>query len=341
MDKNNFDGVRIGLALIVTLSHIGSLTQLPEFRFLEVVVNSNFAVKGFFAISGFLVTKSYLSSKSLGNYIEKRARRIYPGYLCVILFCLLIGTITTHLPLTEFFLSGQTWRYLASNLVFLNFLQPGLPGALEQNALPALNGSLWTIKIEVMLYACVPFMVYLARKSHPALMFLVLYLASVAWVYYFRYQYEGAQAAELARQFPGQLAYFCTGALLATVPVLMQHLRWLALASLIALFAISSPHARLLLDPIAYAVIVIFLSTSACRDLNLGKFGDVSYGIYLYHFPIAQLLIAKGAFALAPWISLFATVALTWAAAWLSWHYIEQPWLKRRLHTLEGTPSTV
>ena len=61
-DKNNFDSVRIGLALIVVFAHIGALTQLKEFGWFANVFDSDFAVKGFFAISGFLVTKSYLSS---------------------------------------------------------------------------------------------------------------------------------------------------------------------------------------------------------------------------------------------------------------------------------------
>ena len=88
MDKNNFDGVRIGLALIVVFAHLSALTQITNFKIFESFFDSNFAVRGFFAISGYLVTKSYLTSISVLEYTEKRLRRIYPAYVTVIIFCL-------------------------------------------------------------------------------------------------------------------------------------------------------------------------------------------------------------------------------------------------------------
>ncbi len=71
MYKNNFDGVRISLALIVFFAHVSALTQAHEFKFFEVIFDSNFAVKGFFAISGFLVTQSYLNCHSNFEYFKK------------------------------------------------------------------------------------------------------------------------------------------------------------------------------------------------------------------------------------------------------------------------------
>jgi len=108
MDKNNFDGVRIGLALIVVFAHLAELTEVSDFKYFEVIFDSNFAVKGFFAISGFLVTKSYLSSHSTLEYVGKRLRRIYPAYTMTIILCLCIGFLVTTLNATDFLKSPQT-----------------------------------------------------------------------------------------------------------------------------------------------------------------------------------------------------------------------------------------
>lgn len=165
MDKNNFDGVRIGLALIVVFAHLATLTQASEFAYFTSIFDSNFAVKGFFAISGFLVAKSYLSSQNLVEYGEKRLRRIYPAYMTSILLGLCIGLISTTLSFSDFIQSPETIKYIIANLTFLNFIQPTLPGVFEHNFLQALNGSLWTIKVEVMLYFCIPALLYGNKKT--------------------------------------------------------------------------------------------------------------------------------------------------------------------------------
>ena len=126
VDKNNFDGVRIALALIVVFAHLSALTELSAFSSFGEIFDSDFAVKGFFAISGFLVTKSYFSSSTLADFAEKRFRRIYPAYLCAIILCLSIGLWTTRLSLTDFIFSAQTIKYLLANAAMLNFLQPTL-----------------------------------------------------------------------------------------------------------------------------------------------------------------------------------------------------------------------
>lgn len=332
MSKNNFDGVRIGLALIVVFAHLFALTQLSVFAWFARVFDANFAVKGFFAISGFLVTRSYLSSSSLTTYFEKRVRRIYPAYLMAVVLCFFIGMSATTLSTAEFLQSAQTWSYVASNAVLLNFLQPTLPGVFDHHHVTAMNGSLWTIKIEVMLYCCLPLLVYFYTRIGALIVSSAAFVFSLVWVYYFTYRYGGTLGAEIARQFPGQLSYFVFGSLLAVNPLIYSKLKWIALASVIALLTIKHPYARLIIDPIAYTSIVLFLATSALPALNLGRFGDLSYGIYLYHFPIIQLLLHLGVFVTQPWLGLILTFAITIAIALLSWHLLEKRILKRNTH---------
>jgi peptidoglycan/LPS O-acetylase OafA/YrhL len=339
MGKNNFDGVRIALALIVVFAHLTVLTQAADLKYFEVIFDSNFAVKGFFAISGFLVTKSYLSSHSVFEYVGKRLRRIYPAYAVAIVLCICIGLFASALNAIDFLKSPQTLKYTLANLAFFNFLQPTLPAVFDTNPTQEINGALWTIKVEVMLYFCIPTLIYFFNRFGSTKIAFAVILLSIFWVYFFTYAYSGANGGEIARQFPGQLSYFVLGAFFAVNQKMIVYIRVIALASLFVLFITNNPLAKLVIDPIAYSSIVIFLSTSAYRSLNFGKYGDISYGIYLYHFPIIQTLIFVGAFKSNIWTGVLSTLAITLITAFISWHFVEKKLLKRTSHYIEATNS--
>jgi len=199
--RNNFDGVRIALALIVVLAHISALTEVSEFRNFEVIFDSDFAVKGFFAISGFLVAKSYLSSRSVVEYAEKRFRRIYPAYAASIILCLCIGLIVTPLGMLDFVRSPQTIKCALSNMVFLGFVQPTLPSVFDGNPIQVLNGSLWTIKVEVLLYFCLPVVIFMFRRFGDVRATIFIFLISVGWVYYFVFLYGGCNGGRWLDSF--------------------------------------------------------------------------------------------------------------------------------------------
>lgn len=334
VDKNNFDGVRIGLALIVVFAHLSALTELSAFSSFGKYFDSDFAVKGFFAISGFLVMKSYFNSPTLTDFCEKRFRRIYPAYLCAILLCLTIGVWTTKLPLADFFISPQTIKYLLVNAAMLNFLQPTLPLTFEGNPVSTLNGSLWTIKVEVSLYLLVPTLFWLFTRFQSTGAALVLAVASSLWVYFFKSHYTGGIGAELSRQFPGQLSYFALGSVMAINKKIFEKQLIILCASAALFLATSQNVARLFFEPFFYSSLVLFLSTKASRNLNVGRYGDISYGIYLYHFPIIQIFVYFKVFQDNPYLGLLATFALTVAAALCSWHFIEKRFLKRSSHYL-------
>lgn len=337
MNKNNFDSVRVGLAIIVVFAHIAALTEIDDFKIFQKIFNSDFAVKGFFAISGFLVAQSFLSSDGLKDYLEKRIRRIYPAYFGAIMLCVAIGGYASTLQLHEFMTSTVTMKYVLSNLVFLNFLQPTLPGTFESNPIQAMNGSLWTIKVEVILYFCIPLIIYLFRKFGSIKIFTLIFCMSTAWVFFFLYIFKGNIGAELSRQFPGQLAYFAFGTFLAINKKVLSKLKLITIVFLIQLFLINNIYLKILIDPIAYGAVVIYIATSKFKIINLGKYGDISYGIYLFHFPIIQLLVFIGIFKLNPWVGVALTLILTIFSSLISWHLIEKRFLKRSSHYLMAT----
>lgn len=333
MDKNNFDGVRFGLALIVFFAHIGIITEAAEFSTFKYFFDSVFAVKGFFAISGFLIGRSYLSSGGLADYAEKRIRRIFPAYLSTIFLCLLIGGVTTTLTVPDFLTAPDTLRYIVANVSLANFLQPTLPGVFDGNPVQHMNGSLWTIKIELMLYFCTPVLIFLYRKYGAVTISAIVFFSSVAWAWYFEHAYTGRWGSEIARQFPGQLSYFVVGLLLSFDLRILAWLKYFALVSIVSLFVFDNWMIKLFLDPITYATGVLYLSLSAVKNLRIGRFGDISYGIYLYHYPIIQLLIFYEIFQRSVWLGLVVALFSTVAIAFASWHLLEKKWLLRGSRT--------
>ena len=180
LTRNNFDLLRLLFAGSVCLVHSYDLSGLPQLAFLGRILSPAVAVKSFFVVSGFLIFMSYERSSSLATYARKRMRRIYPAYFTVVMLCA-VGLVGVSSQGAADYFSLAWGRYVLANLVFLNFLQPGLPGVFTDNAITAVNGALWTLKIEVMFYFSVPLWVFLLRRLSPLpVLLLVNFSFSVA-----------------------------------------------------------------------------------------------------------------------------------------------------------------
>jgi peptidoglycan/LPS O-acetylase OafA/YrhL len=338
-DANNFDAVRLFLALIVVFSHVGALTKQTAFNWFVLVFDSGFAVKGFFVISGYLVMNSYISSKSIPIFIEKRVRRIYPGYLFAIGLCLIIGLCLTTIPVKEFLKSSYTLKYLIANGIFLNFLQLSLPGVFTNNPLDnVMNGSLWSIKVEICLYFLIPLFYFLYKKYSSIMVTILIVTVSILWnIYFFKYSVSSYFSDKMSHQFPAYLSFFVIGSYFAFNKHRLQNLRVMLIISGILFFALQflSPISNYFLQPIFYSILILWLSTSACNNINAGRYGDFSYGIYLLHFPIIQTYVYIGLYDWSPWGALTITIISTLMLAFVSWILIEKPMLKRSSHYIK------
>src|SRR5919202_6902091 len=214
LSKNNFDLLRFLFAATVCIFHAYALSGENLPGWMAAVLSPKVAVEGLFVVSGFLVIMSYERSSSTLSYINKRVRRVYPAYFVVVMLCALsLWTVSSH-NLEHYFSLGWL-KYVVANLAFLNFLQPTLPGVFEGNRFHAVDGALWTLKVEVMFYAAVPIIVYLVRRYGRLPILISLYLSSVAYVSLMTLQAERTGSGmyeELVRQLPGELAYFMAGA---------------------------------------------------------------------------------------------------------------------------------
>jgi peptidoglycan/LPS O-acetylase OafA/YrhL len=331
-EKNNFDIVRLSLAFIVLLVHSAEVTRNPDIRFLAHFLNSDFAVKGFFAISGFLIAKSYLRSKSLTSYFIKRAQRILPAYIFVVIMCFVIGLCLTTLPIVDFLKNKETVKYLIANFSFLNFIQPSLPGVFTSNPNQPLDGSLWTIKAELSLYVLLPFVLPLMKKN-PLKVWGAIFFISCAWFFYFTVVYTGAKADTLAKQFISLSSYFFFGSLLATHQPTFDRLKEITIISLVVFLLFKDTDYSFLVEPIAFSSVVILFCTNLCSEIKISQYGDLSYGMYLYHWPIIQVLQHFGVFNANAFLGLLMTIVITVALAYTSWNLLESRFLKRAHHT--------
>ncbi|WP_232615707.1 acyltransferase family protein [Photobacterium carnosum] len=179
--QNNFNLLRLLLAIMVVFYHIGVLANIDYL----LIFSGSFAVKCFFVISGYLITKSYFKNKDLKVYIKSRFMRIYPLYFTVIMVSFFTGLFLTTSSIDDY-LSGGV-KYLLSNLLFFNYLQPSLPGVFSGIGYHnSINGSLWTIKIEVMFYISVPIIYgYLHKFYSKEKLTIAFYMLSLILFYLF------------------------------------------------------------------------------------------------------------------------------------------------------------
>jgi peptidoglycan/LPS O-acetylase OafA/YrhL len=332
--RNNFDLLRFAFAFTVVLVHAHVLTERPELALLSRWLSADFAVKAFFVVSGFLVFMSLENSASVGDYFSKRARRIYPAYFAVVTLSALGGALLSQATLAEY-LPGVA-RYLAANLVFLNFLAPSLPGVFPGNAVTAVNGALWTLKIEVMFYLSVPIIAFLCVRLGNLRILGAAYALSVAYAIAMEYlaaQTDRAIFVELGRQLPGQLSYFVSGAACYHyVDWVRKRGPWLGVAGFVLLLLPLTGPLRTVVEPAALAALVASLAVGVRYIGNFGRYGDLSYGVYIIHFPVIQTLASIGVFDRNPYMGLGLAAAIVLAAAFASWNWIEKPFLKKSSH---------
>lgn len=316
----NMDLMRYVLSIAVIIAHVDFLTGYG----IPFPFSSFEGVGGFFAISGFLMYPNYIRHGNTWRYTRQRARRILPPYIFIVVACTLGLSLISDLSLKEYFQSGGVFSYLAANLTFLNWLHPELPGVFQGNeyVTPVINGSLWTMKVEWCLYFSVPCFIWLltAVKRIPRhYMALAVIVLSIIYRLAFSYMYSltGNVIYEiLCRQVFGQLAFFYAGMLIFFIKDFFTDHIWAFLLGGLLLRAIipyTSGEIEIILQPFAISIIVLSLSLLPYDFGKLAHRNNISYEMYLFHFPVIQLGISLGitsAGETAFWIYTFAATAL-------------------------------
>lgn len=313
----NMDLMRYVLSFAVIIAHINELAGFS----IPFPISSFEAVGSFFALSGFLMYPNYIRHNNFLKYTRQRARRILPPYIFIVVAAALLLAGVSSLPASEYFTSSGFFGYLGANLTFLNWLHPDLPGVFQGSgyALPVVNGSLWTMKVEWCLYFSVPIFVFLLRKikrSSGISLSIAVIIISIIYRLVFTSLYEtsGNEIFKiLSRQIFGQLSYFYCGMLIYFLKdFFTRNLAWMLLAgvALVCLARLSMP-CNIILNPFGITMIVMALSLLPYDLKFLRHRYNVSYEMYLFHFPIIQLSVFWGMNVRNVWVELPFVVTAT------------------------------
>lgn len=318
---NCFDFLRFFLALSVFFAHYD---VLHGSSLLNYPIPTPRAVGAFFVISGLLIYRSYCRSHTMKRYFEKRARRIFPAYLLIVLLSSILFSAFSSLSVREYYSSPDLWKYLAANLSTMNFLHPSLPGVLDGEAV---NPSLWTIKVELLLYFAVPILASFLLEKHRWFSLVIAALCSLTAVYFSRTaDVTGVASYDLVGKWISLAAYFMVGVSLFLYREEMGRIKWFLLLPALV-FAIMNGYVAEAFRPFAIGALVYFAAFTLPFLNKFGRIGDLSYGIYIFHAPIINLTICLGwevnpcAFAM--------TLLLVLLVAFLSWHLLEKKVLSR------------
>ena len=343
--NNNFDLIRLLAALQVAVLHSNRHLQagLPTevVRFLELFPG----VPIFFFISGLLVTSS-LATRPLRAYAESRARRIVPALWLAFLIGILILAAAGQVGPSE--LADPTfWAWVASQLTVFQVFNPDM---FRDFGVGVLNGSLWTIPVEVGFYFILPVMALLAARgavegTRKRLTIILVLTGLISFVIHSLVWPTAEDASILVKlisvspaphlwQFAlGALTYLHFGRVLSWArPLGRVQFGWLAPIVVYALAGWTlAPHLpEPLFVAVAYPVLMFGLVAAAVvappRASLLGGF-DISYGLYLFHMLAVNVAVALG--FVGQWQAAVVAVAVSIVVAGLSWRFLESPVLRR------------
>lgn len=325
--SSNFDGVRLGAALLVIFGHEFSIRGLAQPEIFGSHIAS-LGVKIFFSVSGYLVAQSFARDPDAWRFLQRRALRIVPGLVfCVLVTVFVLGPLVTQGSLANYARDPGTLAYVW-NLAF-GFAET-MPALFADNPLPhAVNGSLWSLPAEAAMY-CILLATALASGGSLrrwTLMTLAVFAASLGVVYGFGLNgwTEVLVYGTRLSAFCVVAGFFCAGSLAwllrASVPLRFDIAAALVLSGLVLRQTLLFP----LLEPLAVTYVALTLclrSTPGLRDA--ARFGDFSYGLYLFAYPLQQTVQQAYGDTLDFGPAFALSLAGTIACAAVSWHAIEK-----------------
>jgi len=336
--RNSFNVLRLLLATMVLIKHAEDLTGLPGIGGPGKIDIGTLAVLFFFSISGYLVTPG-LVKDGIWQFLLRRFARIYPAYILIILSLTFIFA-----PLWSYLETGKVQfpvKYIFLNIVpfpqspvspksMMNQLN-GLPHYSSRPGIP--DAPLWSLALEITCYLALAMLAVMSNRSNRftflqiiatvVFLFWVISLTT-SWAIKDFLTKNASLSFQLLSKWPYILC-FLIGILLARIPIN----KWKSLYLLpIALFATwysgDSTFKFALFGALSVSVAAVMVGESSILarvPLRL----DISYGIYLFHFPVAQSLIHFSTFEKNLVLLIFMTFVISVIFAYLSSKLVEAP----------------
>jgi peptidoglycan/LPS O-acetylase OafA/YrhL len=328
--RNSLNAIRLVLAATVIVSHTWLVNGLGLPPMIGGTDPGLVAVAGFFAISGYLVMSSRLNSLTLRSYLWRRLLRIYPAFIvALVVTAFVLAPLSTLIDPFSEINWGSGGSYVLSN-AGLYLQQATVDRTLSNNAFPFVwNVPLWTLFYEALCYLVIGVLVSLIPRRTLGRVLTVLLGVSTAISLSFGF-WPGRIASPILDNLASLGSFFFAGALLFVYRARMPSSGLFATiaVTLAVLFAAAEVFEPLAAVPVAY---VVLYAGSRLPFTRVGRHNDISYGMYIYGFPVQQMMIVLLGGAAIP-LGFFAVVSVVATAplAWLSWFAVEKPALRWR-----------
>ncbi|MGB0886899.1 MAG: acyltransferase family protein [Vicingaceae bacterium] len=335
--SNNFDALRLLAASLVLIFHAPTILGVTykiwdPFKHVLGLSMGSFSVLTFFIISGFLITMSWERKKNVLDFFIARILRIYPAVIVVVLLSVFVlGAILTTENLTDYLTHNLTQKYLQNVSLFRMYYY--LPEVFNTNPISSINGSLWTLPYEFTCYLFVGILgllTILNKKIIALLLFVFLLIIELFFPTEVRTLVIPIIGIDF-KTFYTLFLYFISGSMFY---ILKQHIKFNIVIAIIAVLIIYGSIDTFIFNIISAILLpYIILTIAFFKPLpfkKIAKHGDFSYGLYLYAFPVQQLVV----FIFGENISLVLMIILSFLfslpLAILSWKLIENPALQLR-----------
>ena len=314
--SNNFDFMRFAAAAVIVVTHAYALrlgyVGIGMYDPVELMGRAGLAV--LLTTSGYLIAMSWISTASPLRFAWKRLLRVVPALILAIFITLfVIGPLMTSLSPGDYFSA----LFSPTGLATAPFFEDGSAiGLFQENPWTYVNGSLWTIPVEVAMYGVVALLGIAGLLRRWGAIPALIIVNALAWIYWF----DDPRMAKVRFTL-----YFLIGAYLYLNRERIAYRPAIAGALLLLLILPVMTPLQTVAGVIAIPYLTIYAAHLPVPYLNaFGRPGDFSYGIYIYHYPVQQTLIqATGNMLLLP--ALFGlSFAATFALAFFSWHVVEK-----------------
>jgi peptidoglycan/LPS O-acetylase OafA/YrhL len=348
---NSFDLLRLIAASAVMFGHLH--VPLPNFGLGEAyaplakfVALGTFAVYVFFGLSGYLICGSLVRDQNFARYAAKRAARIFPGLAGFLLLCILVGALLVTRPLVDYLYSGKMLGFMSNILLFPTGYLPSqelCKGTYDCTWVTPL----WSLAFEVAMYALIA-VVFAVSRTPQRVRLAVAGMVALSVALYCESYFRGEHVLRLtlgefqlikasSLQFAQLMGLFFVGAWLRLDGFALVRKPIVAVIAFAALFASASGHDMLVLNlTIMVAVPVLFVhlgqKRSALNALLARHVGDISYGVYIYHFAVQHIIWVNLLGALGVAGAAVLSVGATLVLAFLSFKFIEKPALTAAGH---------
>jgi peptidoglycan/LPS O-acetylase OafA/YrhL len=298
------------------------------------------AVDGFFLISGYLILKSYLSSSTIKNYLFKRVLRIYPGFIVASLFCIFV--LIPFSGEIQLIINNSLKDWLKTILRLFTLDIPQVNGTKYSS----LNGAMWSIWLEFVCYLCIP-LVYLTTFNKPktyiflAIMMLSIFLFTLIsdkdiWIPYLRLDLHHTSRLMFA---------FLIGGLFHLLKDKIIWSKQLTIISAILLLVCLNFKNTAEAGLILFGGYLMFNFALNYKNKFLSSIGakvDVSYGVYLYAWPV-QIFIIKYYPKINLYFLMLVVILIASTLGYLSWNFIEKPFIqfKKSLDLVDIKPQSI